>query len=155
MADPFLEITKLDAFYNDFQALYQVDMTLSEGEVLAVIGSNGAGKTTLMRSISGLINNDAKQVNYKGKFIGGLRADQVACLGIALVPEGRQLFPSLSVEENLLIGGRLGRKGPWSLRSVFNLFPILRERRMLPSTSLSGGQQQMVAIARAIATICC
>ena len=113
MADPFLEITKLDAFYNDFQALYQIDMTLSEGEVLAVIGSNGAGKTTLMRSISGLINNDAKQVNYKGKFIGGLRADQVACLGIALVPEGRQLFPSLSVEENLLIGGRLGRKGPW------------------------------------------
>ena len=150
MADPYLEITKLDAFYNDFQALYQVDMTLSEGEVLAVIGSNGAGKTTLMRSISGLINNDSKQVNYKGKFIGGLRADQVACLGIALVPEGRQLFPSLSVEENLLIGGRLGRKGPWSLRSVFNLFPILKERRMLPSTSLSGGQQQMVAIARAL-----
>lgn len=150
MADPLLQISKLDAYYNDFQALYQLDMSLGEGEVLAIIGSNGAGKTTLMRSISGLISNNSSQMRYRGNPIGALRADQVAALGIALVPEGRQLFPSLSVEENLLIGGRLGRKGPWSLRTVFNLFPILKERRTLPSTSLSGGQQQMVAIGRAL-----
>jgi len=150
MADPLLQITGLNAHYNDFQALYGVDMHLDEGEVLAIIGSNGAGKTTLMRSISGLIANGATQLQYQGQPIGSLRADQVAGLGIALVPEGRQLFPSLSVEENLLIGGRLGRKGPWSLQTVFDLFPVLEERRTVPSTSLSGGQQQMVAIGRAL-----
>ena len=150
MADPLLQITGLNAHYNDFQALYGVDMHLDEGEVLAIIGSNGAGKTTLMRSISGLITNGATQLQYQGQPIGSLRADQVAGLGIALVPEGRQLFPSLTVEENLLIGGRLGRKGPWSLQTVFDLFPVLEERRAVPSTSLSGGQQQMVAIGRAL-----
>ena len=150
MADPLLQITGLNAHYNDFQALYGVDMHLDEGEVLAIIGSNGAGKTTLMRSISGLIANGATQLQYQGQPIGSLRADQVAGLGIALVPEGRQLFPSLSVEENLLIGGRLGRKGPWSLQTVFDLFPVLEERRTVPSTSLSSGQQQMVAIGRAL-----
>jgi branched-chain amino acid transport system ATP-binding protein len=150
MADPLLQITGLNAHYNDFQALYGVDMHLDEGEVLAIIGSNGAGKTTLMRSISGLITNGATQLQYQGQPIGSLRADQVAGLGIALVPEGRQLFPSLTVEENLLIGGRLGRKGPWSLQTVFDLFPVLEERRTVPSTSLSGGQQQMVAIGRAL-----
>jgi|TARA_B110000240_G_C13446812_1_gene430711 branched-chain amino acid transport system ATP-binding protein len=150
MADPLLQITGLNAHYNDFQALYGVDMHLDEGEVLAIIGSNGAGKTTLMRSISGLIANGATQLQYQGQPIGSLRADQVAGLGIALVPEGRQLFPSLTVEENLLIGGRLGRKGPWSLQTVFDLFPVLEERRTVPSTSLSGGQQQMVAIGRAL-----
>lgn len=145
-----LNISRLDAHYGDFQALYGVDMTLAEGEVLAIIGANGAGKTTLMRSISGLMQNDASQITYRGQPIGALRADQVAGLGIALVPEGRQLFPSLSVEENLLIGGRMGRKGPWSLQAVFDLFPILEERRAVASTSLSGGQQQMVAIGRAL-----
>lgn len=150
MADPVLQIQTLDAHYKDFQALYGVDIHLAQDEVLAIIGANGAGKTTLMRSISGLMSNGADQVRYKGQPIGALRADQVAALGIALVPEGRQLFPSLSVEENLLIGGRMGRKGPWSLRAIYELFPILEERRSVPSTSLSGGQQQMVAIGRAL-----
>ena len=150
MSDPLLSINALDAHYGDFQALYGIDITLAEGEVLAIIGANGAGKTTLMRSISGLMKNGAAQVRYRGEGIGQLRADQVAALGIALVPEGRQLFPSLSVEENLLIGGRLQRPGPWSLQAVFDLFPILKERRAVPSTELSGGQQQMVAIGRAL-----
>ncbi|MEL6452172.1 MAG: ABC transporter ATP-binding protein [Pseudomonadota bacterium] len=150
MPDPILSITALDAHYGDFQALYGLDMELHEGEVLAIIGANGAGKTTLMRSISGLMQNGADQVRYRGRPIGALRADQVAGLGLALVPEGRQLFPSLSVEENLLIGGRMQRPGPWSLEAVFDLFPILKERRAVPSTSLSGGQQQMVAIGRAL-----
>lgn len=150
MPEPFLSISALDAHYVDFQALYSVEMELAEGEVLAIIGANGAGKTTLMRSISGLTSNAASQVVYRGQRIGALRADQIAALGIALVPEGRQLFPSLSVEENLLIGGRMNRKGPWSLNEVFALFPILKERRAVPSTALSGGQQQMVAIGRAL-----
>ena len=150
MSDPLLTLTGLDAHYGDFQALYGVDLTLSQGEVIAIIGANGAGKTTLMRSISGLMRNAPDQIRYRGQPIGTLRADQVAALGIALVPEGRQLFPSLSVEENLLIGGKVGRAGPWSLAKVYDLFPILAERRAQASTSLSGGQQQMVAIGRAL-----
>ncbi len=150
MPEPLLEIQGLDAHYGDFQALYGLDMAVSQGEVVAIIGANGAGKTTLMRSISGLLRNRAEGIRFKGQAIGDLRADQVAALGIALVPEGRQLFPSLSVEENLLIGGKVGRAGPWSLNAVYDLFPILHERRNQPSTSLSGGQQQMVAIGRAL-----
>lgn len=150
MRDPILSLSGLTAHYGDFQALYGIDMDLAEGEVLAIIGANGAGKTTLLRSVSGLMTNAADQIRFRGQPIGALRADQIAALGIALVPEGRQLFPSLSVEENLLIGGRLHRKGPWSLRAVYDLFPILQDRRSQPSTSLSGGQQQMVAIGRAL-----
>lgn len=150
MTNTVLKLNALEAFYGDFQALYGVDLQVAEGEVLAIIGANGAGKTTLMRSISGLTQNKSEMVNYRGADIGALRADQVAEKGIALVPEGRQLFPSLSVEENLMIGGQIGRKGPWSLEAVFKLFPILKERRAQQSTSLSGGQQQMVAIGRAL-----
>ncbi|WP_299139462.1 ABC transporter ATP-binding protein [uncultured Tateyamaria sp.] len=150
MSDPLLKLTGLDAHYGDFQALYGVDMDVAPGEVIAIIGANGAGKTTLMRSISGLLTNAADQVQFRGKPIGALRADQVAYAGIALVPEGRQLFASLSVEENLKLGATVGRAGPWSLRAVYDLFPVLEERRNQPSTSLSGGQQQMVAIGRAL-----
>ena len=150
MHDPILKLTGLDAFYGDFQAIYGIDLDVAQGEVLAIIGANGAGKTTLMRSISGLTQNSADMVTYRGDAIGSLRADEVAAKGIALVPEGRQLFPSLSVEENLMIGGQMGRKGPWSLDAVYKLFPILDERRHQQSTSLSGGQQQMVAIGRAL-----
>ena len=150
MADPILNISGLDAHYGDFQALYGLDLTVAEGEVLAIIGANGAGKTTLLRSIAGLMQNGADQIRYRGEPIGALRADQVATRGLALVPEGRQLFPSLSVEENLTIGGRVGRKGPWSIAKVYELFPILDERKHQASTSLSGGQQQMVAIGRAL-----
>lgn len=150
MPDPILDIGGLTAFYGDFQALFGLDIQVGEGEVLAIIGANGAGKTTLLRSIAGLIRNEAEQIRYRGAPIGALRADQVAARGIALVPEGRQLFPSLSVEENLIIGGRNGRKGPWSLPAIYELFPILAERRAQASTSLSGGQQQMVAISRAL-----
>lgn len=150
MPEALLEITGLEAHYGDFQALYGLDMGVASGEVIAIIGANGAGKTTLLRSISGLLRNRAEAIRFRGQAIGALRADQVAGLGIALVPEGRQLFPSLSVEENLLIGSQTGRKGPWSLEAVYRMFPILSERRNQASTSLSGGQQQMVAIGRAL-----
>ena len=150
MSDAVLTLKDLDAHYGDFQALYGLDLSVNAGEVVAVIGANGAGKTTLMRSISGLLSNRADAISYQGAPIGALRADQVAELGIALVPEGRQLFPSLSVEENLMIGGKVGPAGPWGLDKVYDLFPILKERRAQASTSLSGGQQQMVAIGRAL-----
>lgn len=145
-----LIIDGLDAHYGDFQALYGLNARIAEGETLAVIGANGAGKTTLMRSITGLLRNAPEQIRWKGQPIGRMRANEIAALGIALVPEGRLLFPSLSVEENLIIGGQTGRKGPWNLQAVYRLFPVLQERRRQQSTSLSGGQQQMVAIGRAL-----
>ena len=114
MPDPLMALNALDAHYGDFQALYGVDMSIERGEVVSIIGANGAGKTTLMRSISGLTRNDPAQVVFDGRPIGDLRADLIAGLGIALVPEGRQLFPSLSVEENLVLGGKTKRPGPWS-----------------------------------------
>jgi branched-chain amino acid transport system ATP-binding protein len=150
MPEPVLATRGLDAFYGDFQALYGVDLEVRPGEVVAIIGANGAGKSTLMRSITGLLPNSPEMIRYRGDPIGRLRADQIALRGIAMVPEGRQLFPSLSVEENLVIGGQAGRPGPWSIERVFGLFPILKERRAAPPAALSGGQQQMVAIGRAL-----
>lgn len=150
MPEPILTLAGLDAFYGDFQALFGVDLTVSEGEVLAIIGANGAGKTTLLRSIAGLIGNKSEQVRYRGRSIGAERPDVVAQMGLAMVPEGRQLFSSLTVEENLMIGGRVNRSGSWNLRRVYDLFPILEERKAQASPSLSGGQQQMVAIGRAL-----
>lgn len=150
MPETVLKIEGLNAFYQDFQALYDLNMYLNEGEILAFIGSNGAGKTTLLHSISGLISNGVGQVQYHKEDIGALRADRITNKGIALVPEGRQLFQSLSVEENLLVGGYSQRKGPWSLQSVYGLFPMLKQRRNFSPAKLSGGQQQMVAIGRAL-----
>jgi len=146
-----LETKGLTAFYGDFQALFGVDVALDTGETVAIIGANGAGKSTLLRSISGVLANGADQVRFEGRPVGALSAPEIVALGIAMVPEGRKLFPSLSVEENLLIG-RYGRSvaGAWSLETVYDLFPILKERRHNPGTALSGGQQQMVAIGRAL-----
>ena len=145
-----LEIDDLSCFYGDFQALFGVSLTVAPGEVVAVIGANGAGKSTLLKCIAGAIGSRGDAILFAGEPIGDLPAHAVVARGIALVPEGRRLFPSLSVEENLIIGGQLGRSGPWSLGRIYDLFPVLAERRHLPSTSLSGGQQQMVAIGRAL-----
>lgn len=141
----------LTAHYGDFQALFGVDIALNEGETIAIIGANGAGKTTLMRSLSGVLRNAPDMITLEGLPIGGMSADEILPLGLAMVPEGRRLFPSLTVEENLLIG-TYGRKvdGYWTLRTIYELFPILAERRNNPGTALSGGQQQMVAIGRAL-----
>jgi len=146
-----LEIRGLTAFYGDFQAIFGIDIDLDAGETIAVIGANGAGKSTLMRSIAGVIANRADMVLHRGEAIGAMPAFDVVRRGIALVPEGRKLFASLTVEENLQIGGYGSkRSGPWSLESVYALFPVLKERRGSPATALSGGQQQMVAIGRAL-----
>ena len=140
----------LKSWYGDFQALFGIDFDLDGGEVIAIIGANGAGKSTFLRSLTGLNAVERESVQFEGKPIGGMAPYDIVKLGIALVPEGRRLFPSLSVEENILIGGNPGRQGCWNLGSVYELFPMLEERRKSPATALSGGQQQMVAIARAL-----
>lgn len=148
---PLLSTHGLTAQYGQFKALFGVDLHIDPGECVAIIGANGAGKTTLMRSITGVLKNAPDQIRHKGDPIGTLPADQILQRGIAMVPEGRKLFPSLSVEENLRIGGQVRRgSGRWSLDEIYALFPILKERRHSPGTALSGGQQQMVAIGRAL-----
>jgi branched-chain amino acid transport system ATP-binding protein len=141
----------LTAQYGQFKALFGVDLHVDPGECVAIIGANGAGKSTLLRSITGILRNDAGMVLHRGDAIGTLPPESVMQRGIAMVPEGRKLFPSLSVEENLKIGGQVRKAaGPWSLDAIYDLFPILREKRNVPGTALSGGQQQMVAIGRAL-----
>ena len=145
-----LQTRGLTAFYGDFQALFGVDVDVQPGEVVALIGSNGAGKSTFLKVLAGLTKAKREQIVYRGEEIGGLAAASIVGKGIALVPEGRRLFASLSVEENLLLGAYSKRPGRWDLDAVYKLFPALRERRNHAATALSGGQQQMVAIGRAL-----
>jgi branched-chain amino acid transport system ATP-binding protein len=150
MAETLLTIDDLEASYGDARALHGISVSLNQGEILALIGANGAGKSTLLKCICGLIQSKTGSIAYKGEMIDRLPAYEIVKRGIAFVPEGRRLFPSLSVEENLMLGGQVERAGPWKLESLFSLFPILKEKRNAPATSLSGGQQQMVAIGRAL-----
>jgi len=145
-----LETHQLTAHYGDFQALYGIDFEIGAGEVIAVIGANGAGKSTFLRSLSGSHSVARDCIQLMDQPIGGLPAWEVVKKGIALVPEGRCLFPSLSVRENLLLGAESKRTGYWNLARIFALFPVLDERQHVPATALSGGQQQMVAIGRAL-----
>jgi branched-chain amino acid transport system ATP-binding protein len=146
-----LNVTALDAFYGDFQALFGIDLELHPGEAVAVIGANGSGKSTLLKSLAGLVKNRPGAIRLAGRNIGDYAAAKIVRMGLALVPEGRQLFPSLSVKENLLIGAYGGdRKSPWDLDAIYRMFPVLRERRKSSVTVLSGGQQQMIAIGRAL-----
>ena len=146
-----LETHGLTAHYGDFQALFGVDIRLDEGECVAIIGANGAGKSSLLRSLSGVLRQKPDMIVFDGQPIGALEADDIVELGISMVPEGRRLFPSLSVEENLMIGAyRRSGNGAWDLDTVYAMFPMLKERRSAPGNALSGGQQQMVAIGRAL-----
>ena len=145
-----LETRALTAFYGDFQALFGIDLHVGRGETVAIIGANGAGKSTFLRSVVGQLASARDQVAFEGEEIGHLPAHQIVRRGIALVPEGRLLFPSLSVEENLRLGAYGKRAGPWRIERVHELFPVLRERRATPGTALSGGEQQMCAIGRAL-----
>ncbi len=150
MTTPVLATRNLQSFYGDFQALFGIDFEISQGEIVAMIGANGAGKSTFLKTVSGLLKTKPDAVTFEGEPIGGMPAGRIVQRGLALVPEGRRLFPSLSVEENLLMGAYTKRPGPWNLQSVYSLFPILKEKRGNPGTALSGGQQQMVAIGRAL-----
>lgn len=140
----------LTAHYGDFQALFGIDVSVAEGETVAIIGSNGAGKSTFLKTLVGLLPSANDAIVFDGQAIGSKPASEVVGLGLAMVPEGRRLFPSLSVEENLLMGAYSRRPGPWSLERVYGLFPVLEDRRAAPATALSGGQQQMVAVGRAL-----
>jgi len=145
-----LQTHALQAFYGDAQALFGIDFNIDPGELVAIIGANGAGKSTFLKSLTGLVQAPRDAIRFDGEPIGGLPPGDIVKRGIALVPEGRRLFPSLSVEENLLMGANAKRPGPWNLQRLYAMFPILEQKRDQPATALSGGQQQMVAIGRAL-----
>ena len=145
-----LDVENLHSFYGDFQALFGVSVLIEPGEIVAIIGSNGAGKSTLLKTIVGMLSAREGRISFGDDRIERAAAHHIVAKGIALVPEGRRLFPSLTVEENLVIGGKVGRKGPWNLARVYRMFPALEERKNMPPAALSGGQQQMVAIGRAL-----
>ncbi len=145
-----LTVSRLNAYYGDFQALYEVSLEAGEGETIAVIGANGAGKSTLLNTIAGNLASRGDAIRFAGEAIGGLRPWQIVARGIALVPEGRRLFPSLTVEENLLMGAYSRSRYAHSLDQIYEIFPQLRSRARQSALSLSGGEQQMVAIGRAL-----
>lgn len=145
-----IEVEALEAFYGDMQALFGVSFSLAEKECLALVGANGAGKSTILRALTGLNSKLKGSVRYDGSDITAKPAETIARSGIAMVPEGRMLFASLTVEENLKMGALTKRSGDWTLSRVYELFPVLQERRSQMATTLSGGQQQMVAIGRAL-----
>jgi branched-chain amino acid transport system ATP-binding protein len=145
-----LRVQALSAFYGDFQALFGVSLDVAAGETVAVIGANGAGKSTFLRAVAGALPVPRETVRFDGRPVGGLPAPALVERGLVLVPEGRKIFPSLSVHENLLVGAYRGRPGPWTPERVYRLFPVLGERRAQPGTNLSGGEQQMLAIGRGL-----
>jgi branched-chain amino acid transport system ATP-binding protein len=145
-----LAVRHLSAYYGSFQALFDVSLDAAEGETVAVIGANGAGKTTFLRSVAGVLPVPAAAVSFAGDAVGGRPAHELAERGVVMVPEGRRIFPSLSVEENLLVGAYRRRPGRWTLARVYELFPVLAERRWQPGPNLSGGEQQMLAIGRGL-----
>jgi len=145
-----LEVANASAYYGDFQALFGVSLQVDEGETVAIIGANGAGKSTLLRVIAGLHPLRAGELAYDGLPIGQVAAHRRVLGGICLVPEGRRIFPSLSVDENLQVGAHLGRRGAWNLQSVKALFPMLAQTSRRSGAVLSGGEQQALAIGRAL-----
>ena len=145
-----LDVAGVDVHYGDLQAIFGVSLALAEGEIVALLGANGAGKSTLLKAITGMLPITAGDVRYDGRSLHGIPAHRRAGMGIALVPEGRRLFASLTVEENLLVGGHRARPGPWNRRSVYELFPLLSPLRKRSASVLSGGEQQAVAIGRAL-----
>jgi branched-chain amino acid transport system ATP-binding protein len=145
-----LQVQRLSAFYGSFQALFDISLEAAEGETIAVIGANGAGKTTCLRAIAGVLPVPVEAVRFAGDAVGGRPAHDLVARGVVMVPEGRRIFPSLTVEENLLVGAYRGRPGRWTLARVYDLFPVLAERRRQPGPNLSGGEQQMLAIGRGL-----
>jgi branched-chain amino acid transport system ATP-binding protein len=148
-----LELDRINTCYRDTHVLWDVSLTVPQGGVVAMLGRNGMGKTTIIRSVMGLTPPRDGVVRFKNETINGLEPFQIARKGLGLVPQGRRVFPSLSVKENLLFGARAsGGVDSWDLEKVYSLFPILRERAGAYANLLSGGEQQMLAIARALMT---
>lgn len=149
-----LQLDRVDVCYGSFKALTQVSMTVGAGELVVLLGANGAGKTTLFNAISGLLKPTAGSITLEGKRIDGLKPSRLVASGVVHCPEGRKLFPQMSVSQNLALGAYLHRRdgegNKRNLKEVLDLFPILHDKRNQPAGSLSGGQQQMVAIGRAL-----
>jgi branched-chain amino acid transport system ATP-binding protein len=147
---PLLEVTDLVVHHGQLQALNAISLRVFPGDVYAIIGANGAGKSTLLRTIAGLHRPTTGSVLFDGRDVTGLRPERRAAQGIVMVPEGRRLFGSLSVEENLQVGASYARQGPWTIERVYEMFSWMRERRNQLTAQLSGGEQQTVAIGRAL-----
>jgi branched-chain amino acid transport system ATP-binding protein len=149
-----LKVEKLETAYGASQVLFDFSLEIREGEAVTLLGRNGMGKTTTVRSIMGLTRPSQGSISFRGARIEGMSPDRIARLGMALVPEGRQIFPNLSVRENLVAfaGNRSGRADPWTVARVFDFFPNLRKRENQMGNQLSGGEQQMLAIGRALVT---
>jgi len=145
-----LSIDAIDVYYGDFQALYGISLSVTQGETLAIIGANGAGKSTLMKAVAGLMTPASGSITFNGTDVTKLPSYKRVPMGIALTPEGRRIFPSLTVEENLLVGGYSKRRGPWNLASIYEAFPLVADRKDRVGLNLSGGEQQAVAIGRAL-----
>lgn len=145
-----LELRDVDVFYDDFQALFSIALTVEEGATFACIGANGAGKSTLLKTIGGLLRQRSGSVLFEGEPVDKVSAHDRVKMGIALVPEGRRVFPSLTVRENLQMGAYAGRKGDWDIAAVLGLFPLLKPLLRRQAASLSGGEQQALAIGRAL-----
>ena len=150
---PLLQLTEVEAAYGDFQALFNITLTVNRGEIVTLIGANGAGKTTTLRVISGLLRAKKGAISFDGQDIAKTPAHEIVARGISHVPEGRQLFPYMTVEEHLALGAYIQRtrpRIPQLMEEQFAMFPILKERRKQMTGTLSGGEQQMVAIARGL-----
>ena len=145
-----LEVDRVASFYGAFQALFDVSVQVAEGETVAVIGANGAGKSTLLRTVVGLQDRATGTVSFDDRPLDGIPTHRRLGLGIAMVPEGRRIFPSLTVEENLKVGAVRGRPGRWDVAAVLELFDALADKVDRPGSLLSGGEQQMLAIGRAL-----
>ena len=145
-----LEVRGLEAGYGGAQVLFGIDLEIDAGEAMTLLGRNGMGKTTTVRSLAGILRPSAGSIRFRGRELAGAPAHRIGRAGLGLVPEGRQVFPTLTVEQNLLATARAG--GPWNLARVLALFPAIDERRHHPGAHLSGGEQQMVAIGRALMT---
>jgi branched-chain amino acid transport system ATP-binding protein len=145
-----LEVQDLDVFYEDFQALFSISFKIDEGQTFAVIGANGAGKSTLLKTIAGMLRPKSGKVFFEGESVDHVSAHRRVGMGISLVPEGRRVFPSLTVRENLQVGAYGGRQGDWNVESVLELFPLLKPLVRRQAASLSGGEQQALAIGRSL-----
>ena len=148
-----LELHTINSYYGNIQALHDISLKVEEGEIITLIGANGAGKSTTLMSISGIVHPRSGEILYKGKPIHEMSPDKIVALGICQVPEGRHIFPELTVAENLDMGAFLRRDTQQikeDLDYIYDLFPILADRRSQPGGNLSGGEQQMLAISRAL-----
>jgi branched-chain amino acid transport system ATP-binding protein len=148
-----LDVSHINAFYGRIQALWDISLTIGEGEIVALVGANGAGKTTLLSTLTGLLPSVSGRIQFQGRRIDGLKSHAIVELGISHIPEGRRLFPDMSVRENLEMGAYLKRwwkQKEETLEEVYQLFPILKERQGQLTSTLSGGEQQMVAMGRGL-----